>query len=94
MGGLTRAARPSDAAAGRDAARLVERLFPRPSPRLMVFAAGVEEIEHSHIYRSFVRVPRLVAIATAGVDVVEATAVDAAEGTVLEEDEAVAGTAT
>ena len=52
----------------------------------MVFAAGVEEIEHSHIYRSFVRVPRLVAIATAAVDVVE--------GTVLEEDEAVARTAT
>lgn len=94
MGGLTRAARPSDAATGRDAARLVGRLFPRPSPRLMVFAARVEEIEHSHICRSFVRVPRLVPIATAAVDVVEATAVDATEGTVLEEDEAVARTAT
>jgi hypothetical protein len=43
---------------------------------------------------SLVRARRLVAIATAAADVVEATVVDAAEGMVLEEDKVVARPAT
>jgi hypothetical protein len=85
---VTGAATAAEATAVEEA--VADRSATNVSIILMPKKIVTDNTQVARLVISLVRAPRLVAIATAAADVVEATVVDVAEGMVLEEDKVVA----